>query len=174
MKIGDTLHPFQLLGAMDETVSTDDIDGRPALFIFTCNHCPYAQAYVSRIRSLRERFPESELFIAAINPNDADQYPQDSFENMKGMAVELGLDNNYLWDETQLVAETYGAQRTPEVFLFDREGILQYKGALDDNWESLDGVVEHYVVEAIEAVIGDSSPLNTETDAVGCSIKWKI
>lgn len=172
MKLGSTLFPFQLLGALNETVSTEDVDGRAALLIFTCNHCPYARAYVTRIAQLRSEFPESELFIAAINPNDAEKYPEDSFENMAEMSAELTLDNNYLWDETQLVAETYGAQRTPEAFLFDKEGILQYKGAIDDNWESPGEVTQHYLKDAIEAVLNDQSPDLAETDAVGCSIKW--
>jgi thiol-disulfide isomerase/thioredoxin len=174
MNIGDTLHPFQLLGAFDKTVSTEDIDGRTTLIIFTCNHCPYARAYVDRIARIREQIPESEMFIAAINANDAEKYPEDSFENMAAMSRELGLGNHYLWDETQLVAETYGAQRTPEVFLFDHEGILQDHGAIDDNWENEEEVIEHYLIEAIEAVLQGQSPEITETDAVGCSIKWKM
>ena len=109
----------------------------------------------------------------AINPNDAEQYPADSFDNMKVLAKELKLPFPYLHDEDQSVVKKLGATRTPEVFVFNSKRELVYKGAIDDNWENEHMVTRVYLEDAIEYTLDGMEPDYTELPAVGCSVKWK-
>src|SRR5206468_12297261 len=100
--------------------------------VFTCNHCPFAKAYEDRLISLAKSFSEKGIHFVAINPNDPQVQPQDGFAEMVARAKEQGLPYPYLIDETQEIAKAYGAQVTPHVFVFDAEGILRYRGRVDD------------------------------------------
>ena len=113
------------------------------------------------------------VHLIAINSNDAEEYSEDNFENMKLRAKEKPFNFSYLRDEDQKVARLYGAQRTPEVFLFDRESILRYHGAIDDNYDDPNGVKQHYLRNALEALVGSKNVSVPETQPVGCTIKWK-
>jgi len=106
---------------------------RGTAVIFSCNHCPYVKAYEDRIIELAREYQPKGIAFVLINANDPVKYPEDSFENMKKRAREKGYPFPYLWDETQEVAKAYGAERTPEVFLFDGELKLRYHGTIDDN-----------------------------------------
>ena len=140
--------------------------------IFTCNHCPYAQAYESRLIRLAREFLKKAAFIA-INSNDASKYPQDSFENMKIRAREKGFPFPYLYDETQETARAYGALVTPHVFVFDRSGKLAYQGGVDNNWENEGAATEHYLHDAL-VELSEHRPVTRKTaPVIGCSIKWK-
>lgn len=140
--------------------------------IFTCNHCPYAQAYEGRLIALAKEFSKNAAFFA-INSNDASKYPQDSFENMKIRAKEKGFPYPYLHDESQEVARAYGALVTPHVFVFDKSGRLTYQGGVDDNWENEKGVTQQYLRDALtELSIGRKVTRKT-APVIGCSIKWK-
>lgn len=111
--------------------------------------------------------------FVAINANDAVKYPSDSFEAMVERAKEKGFNFPYLHDESQAIARAYGAQRTPEVFVFDRERRLCYHGAIDDNYKDPGAVKQHYLRSALDAVLaGKAAPVG-ETAPVGCTIKWK-
>jgi peroxiredoxin len=92
---------------------------------------------------------------------------------MKERAQEKGFNFPYLYDETQAIARAYGAQRTPEVFLFDKGGMLRYHGAIDDNCDAPNAVQAHYLRNALDAVLAGQAPPVTETSPVGCTIKWK-
>jgi thiol-disulfide isomerase/thioredoxin len=173
MHLNDTLKHFELPGTDGKIHSTQDFDTKKALVIIvTCNHCPYAQAYVNRIHQLHSKYAEEVGFIA-INGNDADRYPMDAADQMVPMAAKLGLHPYYLHDEPQEVLSYLRAERTPEVFLFDGGRKCVYKGAIDDNWESADKAKRQYLQEAIEAVLNNQSITEAETPPVGCSIKWK-
>lgn len=111
--------------------------------------------------------------IMTINPNDAEQYPQDSFENMIEMAEQLGNTFVYLHDETQEVAKKLGAKRTPEVFLFNANRELVYSGAIDDSWENENMVTRVYLEDAIEYTLDGMEIDYPNVPAVGCTIKWK-
>jgi len=165
---------FSLPGVDGKTHSTGDFgDSKLLVVIFTCNHCPYARAYTGRIRSLRESYTMQELAILAINPNDAERYPEDAFSRMPAMAAAMGLGGLYLGDESQDVARQYSAGRTPEVFLFDQNRQLQYHGAIDDHWEYENNIKHPYLRSAIDALLKGETPKIRETPAVGCTIKWK-
>ncbi len=145
-------------------------EGQPAVVVFTCNHCPYALAWHDRIAHAARDYPDVPFF--AINPNDAERYPADSFEAMQERATQEGFNFDYLYDEDQSVARAYGPERTPEVFLFDRDRRLVYHGAIDDSRDE-HSVGSHYLRDALDAVLARGEPPVAETPPVGCSVKWK-
>jgi peroxiredoxin len=113
------------------------------------------------------------LQLIAINANDASKYPDDSFQNMKKRAREKQFNFPYLRDEDQQVAKIYGAQRTPEVFLFDASRVLRYHGAIDDNYDDPHAVRNSYLRNALDALVEVRDTQTPETAPVGCTIKWK-
>ena len=142
------------------------------VMVFTCNHCPYAQAYENRIIRLAREFLKKAVFIA-ISSNDATKYPQDSFENMKVRAREKGFPFPYLYDETQETARAYGALVTPHVFVFDSAGKLAYQGGIDNNWENEGAATEHYLHDALTELSERRQVSRKTAPVMGCSIKWK-
>lgn len=174
MEIGESLFNFRLKGTDNRFYDKYTYADRYALvLIVTCNHCPYSRAYWKRIVNLYKRYEEDNLAIMIINPNDATQYPEDSFERMKELKKELKLPFAYLHDETQEVATKLGATRTPEAFVFNSKRVLVYKGAIDDNWENENMVTRVYLEDAIEYTLDGMEPDYSEVPAVGCTIKWK-
>lgn len=142
--------------------------------IFMCNHCPYVQMYLERMKQIQADFQSQEFTLVAINSNDAKQYPDDSFDNMKAFAADHQLNFPYLWDATQDVARSFGAERTPEAFLLDRQGILCYSGMIDDNAQSPEAVETYYLRDAIARLLNCETITPTSTQAVGCSVKWRM
>ena len=111
--------------------------------------------------------------LIAISSNDAEKYPDDSFPKMRERAQQKGFNFPYLYDETQEVARAYGAERTPEVFLFDKNMVMQYHGAIDDNYENPAAVQDNYLRGALDAVLAGQTPPIADTPPVGCTIKWR-
>ncbi len=174
MNIGDILKPFQLKSTDNQVVNTFDFSDKYAfLILVTCNHCPYAQAYWQRMIKLALKYEEDNLGFIAISANDINKQPQDSFENMQQLAKQLRLPFPYLYDENQDVVKQLGAQRTPEVFLFNSKRELVYKGAIDDSWDNESTVMSVYLEDAIEYTLDGIDIDYPEVEAVGCSIKWK-
>ncbi len=141
--------------------------------VFMCNHCPYVQLYLNRLKELQAEFQDQGVTLIGINANDANQYPDDSFENMKAFATNNQLNFPYIRDVAQDVAESFGASQTPEVFLLDQDGKLRYKGLIDDNADDAGAVQVSYLRSAIAQLLSDESVEPTTTDAIGCSIKWR-
>lgn len=174
MNIGDLLKPFNLPSTHGEDVSSYDYAEKFAFVVFvTCNHCPYSQAYWSRLVKLARKYEEDDLGIVAICGNDELQYPQDSFSNMQSLHLQLQLPFHYLHDASQEVLKNLGASKTPEVFLFNQKRELVYKGAIDDSWENESTVMNVYLEDAIEYCLDGVEIDFPEVPAVGCSIKWK-
>jgi len=113
------------------------------------------------------------LQLIAINVNDASEYPDDSFQNMKSRARENRFNFPYLRDDDQQVAKIYGAKRTPEVFLFDASRTLRYHGAIDDNYRDPNAVKISYLRNALDALVEVRDIQTPDTAPVGCYIKWK-
>jgi peroxiredoxin len=154
MRPGDFLVPFQLKGTDQQMHRSDELQEKDAsVIIFTCNHCPYVRAYVTRLREIIKRYQNLHVGFFLINAMMPRHYPEDSFEHMIPMAEHLGIGGNYLHDETQEIAKAYGAERTPEVFVFAKNKSLVYHGAIDDNWEKPDEVSIHYLKAALDAVL---------------------
>jgi peroxiredoxin len=165
--------PFDLPGTDGANHSLDDYADTPALaVVWSCNHCPYVQAWEGRMVELQREYGGRGFRLVAINSNDADNYPEDSFEEMQKRAERQGFNFDYLYDEDQSALRAYGAERTPEVFLFDADRRLVYHGAIDDSRDETE-VSQRYLREAIEAVLAGGEPSVRETPPVGCSVKWK-
>ncbi|HKF81187.1 MAG TPA: thioredoxin family protein [Thermoleophilaceae bacterium] len=146
-------------------------DGVTAV-VFTCNHCPYALAWHDRILAVARDYADRGVRLLAVNPNDADRYPADSYEAMKDrVAADGGWPLPYLRDERQEAARALDAKTTPDVFVFDAEGRLRYRGAPDSNHRDPS---QHavWLRDALDALLGGGEPDPAETEPVGCSIKW--
>lgn len=141
--------------------------------IFMCNHCPYVRGYIERLKQLQADFEAQGFTLIGINANDAKKFPEDSFEQMKVFAVDRHLNFPYLRDPSQDVASGFGAQKTPEVFLLDREGIVRYRGAIDDNPNDPESVQQFYLRDAIANLLQGETIARDRTEAIGCSLKWR-
>ena len=171
LTIGAEPPRFTLPDTRGEDQSFPD-GGVPTVVVFTCNHCPYALAWHGRILDAARDYSGRARFVA-INPNDAERYPRDSFDAMK-QRVERdgGWPLPYLRDESQEAARAYGAKTTPDVFVFDAQGRLRYRGAPDaDHRDPSRGA--SWLREALDAVLAGEEPARPETEPVGCSVKWK-
>lgn len=173
-KIGDQARDFNLKNVDGQKVSLAGISGAKGyIVVFTCNHCPYAQAYEDRVIALHNKYAAQGFPVVAINPNDKTIAPDDSFEHMVSRARERQYPFAYLYDETQEIAQTYGALRTPHVYVLDGARTVRYIGAIDDNSEDASAVKEKYVENAVNALLSGKEVTVKETRAIGCGIKWK-
>jgi peroxiredoxin len=181
LKIGEKAPDFNLPGVDGKTYSLKDFaDAKILVVIFTCNHCPTAQAYEQRIIKLHEDYKDKGMALVAISPNDPlavrlDElgYTEfgDSFDEMKVRAKERGFKFPYLYDgETQATAKAYGVVATPHVYIFDQERALRYVGRIDDS--EVKTVTSQDARNAIEAMLA-GRPVPVEvTKVFGCSTKW--
>ena len=173
--IGDYATDFKLKNIDGKMVSMADYkDAKGFLVIFTCNHCPYAVAYEDRIIALDAKYKSQGVPVIAINPNNPDVQPQDSYDLMKKRAKDKGFTFPYLLDEGQKVYPQFGASRTPHVFLVEKTNkgnLVKYIGAIDDNYQDASAVTTKYVEEAVEALLSGRDIKEKETRAIGCSIK---
>ena len=142
------------------------------LVIFTCNHCPWAKAWETRIAAIGNAALGRGIGVVAINPNDPEVFPEDDFDNMIVRAKGLGLKYPYAVDATSEVARAFGATRTPEAFLFDAAGKLVYHGAIDDNRDA-GKVKDRFLERAVAAVAAGRKVTTTETKAIGCGIRYR-
>ena len=173
IKIGDKAPDFNLPSVDGKNYSLSDFKDKSVLIVmFTCNHCPYVQAYEERFIALQNEFKEKRVILIGINSNDDKNYPEDSFENMVKRAKEKGYNFRYLRDKSQKVAHAYGATHTPQLFVLDEERKLRYTGKIDDNWREPDKVKERFLRDAILALLEKKKIKNPETYAIGCTIKW--
>jgi peroxiredoxin len=140
--------------------------------LFICNHCPYVKAYIPRLIELQRELA-GRVQLLAICSNDAATYPADSFEGMKTTASQWGLNFPYLRDESQTVARSYGAERTPEVFVIDPKGVCRYEGGIDDSYQDASKVRDRPLHEALVAMLAHRDVPRPQTYAIGCTIKWK-
>jgi peroxiredoxin len=174
LKIGSDAPDFLLEGVDEKQYSLNTFSNKKVLIvIFSCNHCPYVQAYEDRIIQIQKDFKKDDVQIVAINSNDDSQYPEDSFEEMKKRAADKKFNFPYLRDETQEVAKAYGATHTPQIFLFDENRKLKYEGKIDDNRREPDKVKSKYLRDAIVEVLNGKEVSVPETFSIGCTIKWK-
>ncbi|MBI4346015.1 MAG: thioredoxin family protein [Elusimicrobia bacterium] len=174
MKTLQTAVDFKLPGVDGKTYSLDSFkDARAVVVVFSCNHCPYVQAYEGRLIELQRDYQAKGVRLVAINSNDAVNYPEDSFDEMKRRAERLGFNFPYLRDESQEAARAYGATHTPHLFVFGPDRRLAYTGKLDDNWQEPSNVGRRYLREALDDLLAGRPVREPETHAIGCTIKWK-
>ncbi|PSP76444.1 thioredoxin family protein [Halobacteriales archaeon QS_1_68_20] len=173
---GEPALSFELEGVDGETHTLADYsDYAAALIVFTCNHCPYAQAKFDLLNDVAEEY--DDVAVIGINPNDAEQYPDDDFETMREWVEEGRVRYDaYLRDDTQEIAKAYGAVCTPDPFLFENTGDefrLVYHGRLDDALNPDDEPTEFYVRDAIDSVLAGEDVGLEFMPSRGCSIKWQ-
>ncbi len=175
LKIGFPMPDFRLKGTDGKYYMASAFSDKKILVvIFSCNHCPYVQAYEERMKEIQEEFGSKGVQVIAINSNDESGYPEDSFENMKIRAQQRKFNFLYLRDEDQSAAEAFDASHTPEIFVFDSERKLAYHGKIDDNWKEPDKVKTKYLSEAINQLLIGEQISVPETYSIGCTIKWKM
>ena len=166
---------FDLPGVDGKRYRLADVKGPNGLLImFICNHCPYVKAVRSRIVRDAKELLQQGIHCVAISANDANTFPEDSFEDMKRIAVEWDLPFPYLYDESQAVAKTYGAVCTPDFFGFNAQLELQYRGRLDESRkETAPENVRRDLFEAMLQVAKTGRGPADQIPSMGCSIKWK-
>lgn len=173
LAIGEVAPSFELPDTDGVLVSTADGDATQVLVVvFTCNHCPYALAWHDRIAEVARDYAGRGVRVLAINANDAERYPRDSYEAMRRRVADEDWPMPYLHDASQDVARQYGAKTTPDVFLLDSDRRLRYRGAPDSDYDD-PGQRAAWLREALDAVLAGTAPTMPETRPVGCSIKWK-
>jgi peroxiredoxin len=173
---GEELPDFELPGVAGETYTPASFaDHEALLLVFTCNHCPYAKAKFDLLNGLADAY--DDVAVVGVNPNDAEQYPDDSFEVMREFVEDGRVDYDvYLRDESQRLAKALAATCTPDPYLFRNDGgtfRLAYHGRLDDALNPEDEPTRFHVREAIDAVLaGETVDLDWEPSR-GCSVKWR-
>lgn len=166
---------FTLPATDGKTYSYDDVAGKNGtLIMFICNHCPYVLALLDRMKRDARDLADKGIGVAAICANDADAYPDDSFEKMKEMADREGFPFPYLHDEDQSVARAYDAVCTPDFFGFNAQKELQYRGRLDASGKKPAGAdTKRDLYEAMCQVAETGQGPRDQVPSMGCSIKWK-
>lgn len=164
---------FSLVNATDgETVAMDPNDGKLKVVIFTCNQCPYAKAFEPRLIELANRFGHKGVRFYAVNPNDETKFAEETLANMKARAVAQEYPFPYLKDGDSKVARAYGARVTPHAFLIDGDGLIRYRGYIDDSAKPAERKTEG-LINALNALMSGRDIAAAETRAFGCAIKWK-
>jgi peroxiredoxin len=173
--LGSKLPSFTLRNVDDSYVESLEFlsSGKAALVIFTCNHCPYVKGSEVEMNKVIQEFQSQGLRVLAINSNDAEQYPDDSFEKMKEKSDSLELSYPYLYDQSQEVAKLFDAACTPECYLFDAEQKLVFHGTVNDNPRDPTKASKGFLAAAIKQVLAGESPNPNFVHPIGCSIKWK-
>jgi peroxiredoxin len=168
-----TAPTFDLPGVDGRNHSLEEYtDAQVLVLVQSCNHCPYVLAWEGRINDLQREYAERGVRIVAINSNDAEAYPGDSFDAMVEHAREAGYVFDYLHDESQDIMRALGSERTPEAFVYDADRRLVYHGAVDDNRDD-ESVTARYLRDAIEAALAGEDPPIADTPPVGCTVKWR-
>ena len=174
LEIGQPAPDFALPGVDGRTWTLADLQGHDALVVvFTCNHCPFVVGSQDRLNAIHHEYKPQGVGFVAINSNETENHPTDSFEHMQQRARELGLPYPYLRDESQDVARAYGALRTPHFYVFDRERQLRYTGRMDDNPREADKATTAELRDALDAVLAGRTPEVPLTNPIGCNIKWR-
>lgn len=174
LKLGDPAPRFTNLPGVDgRSYSLDSFKGNKAfVVVWYCNHCPYAQAYRERFNDVAKDYTPRGVGFIAINSNDAKQYPEDDFEHMKTHAQQYRLVFPYAFDESQQVAEAYGAVCTPHVQVFDQQRLLRYQGRFDGDQLNATAGRAKELRAALDDLLAGRPVKEPVTRAFGCSIKW--
>ena len=174
-ELGMPCPKFRLHSVDGEIFCLDDFSGAEVLvFFFICNHCPYVKAVEDRLIQLgRDQYAPKEVAFAAICSNDPTEYPEDAPPELLHRWRQKSYPFPYLMDDTQKVAKAFGAVCTPDIFVFDRDRKLRYRGRLDDSWNNADLVRKRELKIAIDTLLKHEMPSSEQIPTMGCSIKWK-
>lgn len=175
LELGTLAPAFSLPDTDGRTVSLRDFrDAKALLVLFICNHCPYVQHVQHELASVARDYTPRGVATVAISSNDASAYPDDGLEKMQEEKARVGYPFPYLYDESQDVAKAYRAACTPDLFLFDGEPRLVYRGQLDGSRPKNDAPVTGKDLRAaLDAVLAGRSVAEEQIPSIGCNIKWK-
>ena len=172
--IGDPVPAFSLTDTEGAEHEAPLLDAPPAtVLVVTCLHCPYVIAWNPRLRAVAEEYLPRGVRFLGIHANDATRYPADSLDHMKRFVREHRWPYPYLHDESQDVARAFGAVCTPDIFVYDRERHLAYRGRVDDSWKDESKVQRRELAGALDALLAGGRPSAEQRPSMGCSIKWK-
>jgi peroxiredoxin len=176
-KAGDMAADFKLKNITGKMVSLADYStAKGFIVVFTCNHCPVAQAYEKRIIALDAKYAAKGYPVIAISPNDPVAEPVDSYANMQKRAVAMKYTFPYLIDETQNITRAFGAQATPTAYILkktDKGLVVEYAGAIDNDQEQSNPARTKYVENAVDDLLANKKPTVNASKAIGCRIVWK-
>lgn len=174
IQFGTDCPEFKLLGVDGRTYSKKDFQNeKPLVIVFMCNHCPYVQAIEDRLVALATDLKKIDVNMVGICSNDAETYPDDSFESLQKRSKEKKYSFTYLYDESQAVARAFGAICTPDYFVYDKNTKLAYRGRLDDSWKEPALVQKRELFDAVVELTQGKQITHPQTPSMGCSIKWK-
>ncbi|WP_016956928.1 thioredoxin family protein [Catenovulum agarivorans] len=184
MELGTKAIDFSLPATDGSQVTLASLQPRKALVVlFICNHCPYVIHIAPKLAELAKSYQQQGVAFVAINSNDAEQYPADNFDNMKLEAEARGYTFPYLFDESQEVAKAYDAACTPDIFVFDGQDSLVYRGQFDDsrpfrissgNYDSEQNPATGAdLAKALDEILAGKTPSPEQKASLGCNIKWK-
>jgi peroxiredoxin len=178
-QVDENIANLKLKNVTGKMVSLADYKGsKGVIVIFDCNTCPYSKAYNARIIELNQKYASKGFPVVAIQPNDPQISPGDSFDEMVKLAEKRKYSFPYVWDETQKVSRAFGATNTPHAFVLTNTGgkfTVAYIGAIDDNSKDASAVKEKFVENAVDTLLSSKEipAEKTKTKAIGCTIKWK-
>jgi peroxiredoxin len=174
-ELGISAPDFSLPGTDGKTYSLSDVAGeKGTVVVFICNHCPYVKAVAGRMVGDAKELAKEGIGFVAISSNDAKDFPEDSFENMKGFAAKNGFPFPYLYDETQKVARDYDAVCTPDFFGLNADGVIEYRGRLDEGKKDPPPPgAKRELLDAMRRIAATGKAPAEQVPSVGCSIKWK-
>ena len=165
--------PFKLKSTEGNFVSLDQVRGKNGtLIMFICNHCPYVVGALDDIVEEASALQKIGVNVLAICSNDAEEYPQDNFENMKKFDLDYSFTFPYLHDADQSIAKLFNAECTPDFFGFNSNLELQYRGRLNNKRENPQ-VVRRDLFEAMNIIAKTGEGPREQSPSIGCSIKWK-
>jgi len=175
LPLGTTAPGFQLPDTNGKMISLASFKGEPALLVlFICNHCPYVKHIRAGLAQLARDYLPKHVATVAINSNDVANYPDDSPAMMKKEVKAAGYLFPYLYDESQAVAKAYRAACTPDIYLFDKDRKLVYRGQFDDSRPGSNiPVTGKDLRAALDAVLAGKPVSSNQKASMGCNIKWK-
>jgi peroxiredoxin len=172
--LGAPCPPFRLPAVDGKSYGLRDFDPSPVLVVmFICNHCPYVQAVEDRLIALAHEVGPAGAAFVGVCSNDAVSYPEDAFDRLAERWRRKGYGFPYLHDQDQQVARAFGAVCTPDIFVFDADRRLAYRGRIDDSWKDESRVTRRDLRDALDALLGGLRPSAEQRPSMGCSIKWK-
>uniref|UniRef100_UPI0032166647 redoxin domain-containing protein n=1 Tax=uncultured Draconibacterium sp. TaxID=1573823 RepID=UPI0032166647 len=177
LEIGDkaVLTEVKMTDVSGERISLADVKkGNGILVLFSCNQCPFVLRWEGRYNDIKAWADKNNVGMIVLNSNYQKRDGDDSFEAMQKKAKEKGYNFYYVVDKESQIANAFGGQTTPHVFLFDGNWKLAYKGAIDDSYESANNVKQAYLKDAIKSLGSGEEVALTETKPVGCGIKRKV
>ena len=151
----------------------DYADADALVVVFTCNHCPYAVHVEETLLEVARAYQERGVPFVAINANDAELYPDDSFENMARRAQQKGYPFPYLYDASQDVARAYRAECTPDFFVYNRARRLVYRGRFDETRPGQGQPTGHDLRQALDQLLDTGEVTMEQYPSIGCNVKWR-